>query len=360
MNSTRLVDPQEDVPVAAARPVPPAPRSRPSPLRRWLAFGNISALYVFLLLFVIFSLWIPETFLAWTTWKTLLDNQAVTALAALALVLPLSAGVFNLAIGLQVGAGSIVVGWLLVNQQMGVVPAMVLTAAGGLLVGLLSGLLVVKARVDSFIATLGISSLLAALVTGVSGGEQILGVPEHFATIGSGEVFGITYPVLIMIIVAVLLWYVLERTPVGRRIYATGGNIEAARLSGVRTSSVVLGTLMACGAIAALAGMLVTARLGNADPTIGAGYLLPAFTAAFLGATQFRGGRFNIWGTVVAVYVLAAGVKGLQLAGAPVWIPDAFNGAALLIAVAMAKYQADPGRTSAVRRLLRMNRAVSV
>ena len=113
---------------------------------------------------------------------------------------------------------------------------------------------------------------------------------------------------------------------------------------------------MACGAIASLAGVLVTARLANADPTVGPSYLLPAFTAAFLGSTQFKGGRFNVLGTLVAVYVLAVGVKGLQLAGAPVWIPDAFNGASLLIAVGLSKFAA-PGalpsrRLSAIRGLI--------
>jgi ribose transport system permease protein len=116
---------------------------------------------------------------------------------------------------------------------------------------------------------------------------------------------------------------------------------------------VILGALIACAAIAALAGILVSSSLGAGDPTIGPSYLLPAFSAAFLGSTQFSGGRFNVWGTIVAVYVLATGVKGLQLAGAPIWIPDLFNGAALLIAVGMAKYQGGPQQKAAIRRLLR-------
>lgn len=336
-------------------PAPPSAR-RGARARAFFAFGNISALYVFALIFVVFALWIPETFLRWPTWRALLDNGAVTAIAALGLLLPLSAGVFNLAIGLQVGFGSIVVGALLIDAGVPLVPAMLLTVAAGAVVGLLSGLLVVRARIDSFIATLGVSSLLAAAITLVSGGEQILGAPASFVAVGTGDLLGVTYPVIFVVLIAIALWYVLERTPLGRRVYATGGNPDAARLAGVRTSAVVVGTLVACGAVAAFAGMLVTARLGNADPVIGPQYLLPAFTAAFLGSTQFKGGRFNVLGTVVAVYVLAAGVKGLQLAGAPVWIPDAFNGAALLVAVALAKYQADAGRAGALSRLLRLDR----
>jgi ribose transport system permease protein len=340
-----------------ARSGAPAPSRSSAPLspakvRRLLGFRNISAIYVFALIFIVFGLTIPDTFLASGTWRSLLDNQSITGIAAIALVVPLAAGVFNLAIGLQVGACSIIVGWLLVNQGLPIAVAVPLTAVVGILIGLLSGLIIIKWHIDSFIATLGVSSLLAALITGISGGEQILGVPAAFADFGTGQILGITYPVIVLLVVALIVWHLLERTPAGRRVYATGGNIESARLAGVNTNAVILGSLMACGLLASIAGMLVTSKLANADPTIGAGYLLPAFTAAFLGSTQFRGGRFNVWGTVLAVYVLATGVKGLQLSGAPVWIPDAFNGAALLIAVAMAKHQGHLGRTSAIRRML--------
>ncbi|MET0430564.1 MAG: hypothetical protein ABW026_18950, partial [Microvirga sp.] len=108
--------------------------------------------------------------------------------------------------------------------------------------------------------------------------------------------------------------------------------------------------------IAAFAGILESANLGNGDPTVGPSYLLPAFSAAFLGSTQFRGGRFNVWGTIVAVYVLATGVKGLQLAGAPIWIPDLFNGAALLLAVGLANFESTASRAGAIRRVLRIDR----
>jgi len=319
---------------APSRPAPVLPR-----LRRWLAFRNISAIYLGVLTFAVFAVWIPDTFLDWTTWKTVLDAQAIAGLAAVALVVPLAAGVFNLAIGAQVGLSSIVVGWLIVDRGQGVATSILLTVAAGVVIGLVTGVLVVRARIDSLIATLGTSSLLAALVTAVSGGQQILGVPDGLSRLGSGDVAGFTYPVIGLGLIALLVWYLLERTPVGRHIYATGGNAEAARLAGVRIDAVVVGSLALCGAVTAVAGVLVTARLANADPTIGPSYLLPAFTAAFLGSTQFKGGRFNVWGTVVSVYVLAMGVKGFQLAGAPVWIPDVFNGVILLAAVAMSKLQ---------------------
>jgi ribose transport system permease protein len=350
--------------VASNQPPPSghgAPKRRRDPalrrsLLRSLSFRNISALYVFVVIFIVFSLWVPETFLVGDTWKALLDSQAVTALLAVGLVCALSAGAFELAIGAELGFGAILVAWLLAKQGVPIVPSLALTLLAGAVIGLVNGLLIVKVRIDSFIATLGVSSILLAMIAWVSTSQQILGLSQSFQKIGTSELLGITLPVYIMLAVALVTWYVLERTPAGRRVYATGGNAEAARLAGVRTEMVVVGSLIACGTIAALAGVLVSSRLGTGDPTIGPAYLLPAFSAAFLGSTQFRGGRFNVWGTVLAVYVLATGVKGLQLAGAPIWIPDLFNGVALLIAVGMAKYQGAAHRAGAVRRLLRLDR----
>jgi ribose transport system permease protein len=322
-------------------------------LARALSFRNISALYIFVAMFILFSIWVPDTFLDWDTWKTLFDSQAVTAIVAIGLVVALSAGTYDLAIGAELGFGAIVVAWFLVDKGVPVVPAIALTLLVGAIVGLLNGLLIVKVKIDSFIATLGVSSILLALIAWVSSSQQILGLGEGFQNIGTTEILDVTIPVYLMLLVGLVVWYVLERTPVGRRIYATGGNIEAARLAGVKVSRIIVGSLIACGVIATFAGILVSANIGTGDPTIGPAYLLPAFSAAFLGSTQFRGGRFNVWGTVVAVYVLATGVKGLQLAGAPLWIPDLFNGVALLLAVGLAKFETSVAARQAVGRFLR-------
>jgi ribose transport system permease protein len=343
--------------VESYTPEAPAGRRRTSSsLRRTLSFRNISAVYILIALIALFALWVPDTFLRWDTFRTLVDAQSITAIVAVGLVVPLAAGLFNLAVGTEVGMGAILAAWLLSKQGVPILPAIVLTLLGGALIGTLSGLLIVRARIDSFIATLGVSSILLALISWISGSQQILDLGTSFQNLGSGQLLGITYPVYMMLALGLVVAYVLERTPAGRRVHATGGNLEAARLAGVRTSRVIILSTMACGAIAALAGLLVSSRLGTGDPTIGPGYLLPAFAAAFLGSTQFRGGRYNVAGTILAVFVLGVGVKGLQLAGAPVWIPDLFNGAALLIAVGMAKYQGTTGRAAAIGRMLRRDR----
>lgn len=336
--------------------LPPSSAARPSfisVLRRSLSFRNVSVLYVFVIMFVIFALWVPSTFLTWGVWRTLFDEQAITVIAAIGLTIPLAAGAVDLAVGMEVGFGAIIVAWLLVDHGFPVVPAIALTLVGGGLVGVAQGLLITKARIDSIIATLGVSSLLTAAIAWVSGSTQILNLPAKFESIGLDQLLGLTLPVWIMLGLAVIVWYVMERTPVGRRLYATGGNIEAARLAGVSTSRVLIGAMVTCGILAAIAGLLASSQIDTGDPTIGPGYLLPTFSAAFLGSTQFRGGRFNVWGTVAAAYTLAVGVKGLQLAGAPVWLPSLFNGAALLLAVGLARYERTTARAAAIGRLTR-------
>jgi ribose transport system permease protein len=328
-------------------------------VRSALSFRNAAALYVFVLLFVVFALWVPGTFLTWGTWRSLLSDQAITCLVAVGLVVPIAAGVFDLAVGAEVGLGAIVVAWLLVDHSVAIELAIVLSLMAGACVGVFSWLMITRFRISAFIATLGVSSVLIALVNWISASQQILNLPVSFSRLGNGQLLGLGYPFYVMLVVSAVVWYVLERTPFGRRVYATGGSVEAATLAGVRTSRVILFALVACGVIAAMGGVLQSAQLSTGDPTLGPGFLLPTIAAVFLGSTQFRGGRYNVWGTVVAAYVLATGVKGLQLAGAPIWIPDLFNGLALLIAVGLAAYRRPPiSRADAIRRLLRRSRPV--
>jgi ribose transport system permease protein len=333
----------------------------PSALERFgrtMSIRNASAVYLFVLLFVVFSLWEPSTFLTVRTWRSLLDNQAISAMVAIALVVPLSAGVVDLAVGSEVGLGAILVAWLLANQGLPVPVAIVTSLLAGAAVGLVVTALIVRARIGSFIATLAMSSILLAVIDWISGSQQILNLGSGFQAIATDQLLGVTYPVYILAALAVIVWYFLERTALGRRIHATGGNVEAARLAGVRTSRMILISTVACGVITALAGVLASSQLATGDPTIATSYLLPAFAAAFLGSTQFQEGRFNVAGTLVAVAVLAVGVQGLQLAGAPIWLPDLFDGVALLLAVGFAQVQKAPGaRTAAIRRTLRLSGA---
>ena len=300
-----------------------------------LSVRNISLVYVWALLFLVFSLWVPSTFLTATTWKSLAAEQAVTTILALAVVISLSSGVFDLSVGAVLGAAAVFVAHFMVSNGVAPIPASLLTLVGAAVVGTVSATAVVVFRINSFIATLGISSILSALIVAISGNQQIIGLPESFVSWTTFQLFGIQGSFWIALGLALVIWFFLEHRPIGRHMYATGASPDSARLAGVRTDQIVFGTMICTALIAGIAGIVVTSRLGTGSPTIGPPYLLPAFAAAFLGSTQVKPGRFNVLGTLIAVYALATSVKGLQLAGAPIWLPELFNGAALLVAVAV-------------------------
>lgn len=323
---------------------------------RALSFWNISAVYIFIAIFLIFSIVTPRTFLQPGVWLTLLDAQSITVIAAIAVMIPLVTGSFNLAIGYEVGFAGILIAVLQAQLGIHYTVGIPLTLLVGALIGLISGLIITKGRIDSFIATLGVSSILLAALSWMSANRQITGLQDGFRDIATTTWFGITVPTYMMIVIAIIAWYVLERTALGRRMYAAGYNPEGARLAGVNVVRLRIGALIACGIIAAIAGVLLTSRLNTGEPTVGPALLLPALTAVFLGSTQFRGGRFNVWGTLLAVYVLAAGIKGLQLVGSPPYISDLFNGVALLLAVGLSQWERPAARTAAIRRALPFGR----
>jgi ribose transport system permease protein len=154
-----------------------------------------------------------------------------------------------------------------------------------------------------------------------------------------------------MVAAMLVLGYVMEWIPFGRHIYAIGFNQEVARLGGLRIFTCSAITLLASSLFAGLAGVAEAATIGAGSDTVGPSYLLPAFAAAFLGATQFRRGRFNPWGTVVAVLLLGTGDVGLLVVGAPAWSPDVFSGAMLIVAVSLT---AHGGRVPALRNLCKL------
>lgn len=318
---------------------------------RALSFRNISAVYIFVVMFVAFSIWIPDRFLQTGVWRSMLDAEALTGLAALAALIPLVTGSLNLAIGAQVGFTAILSAYLLARAGLPIVVQLPLVIVVGALIGLVTALVITRLRVEPIVATLAMSSILLAGMAWVSDSQQILDLGPDYSSIATTQWLGVTVPVYLLLAVAVISWYVLERTPVGRRMYAAGFNPASARLAGIAVTRVQTGALMAGGAIAALAGALLTSRLNAGDPTVGPSFLLPALTAVFLGSTQFRGGRFNVWGTIVAMYVLAVGIKGLQLGGSPRWVNDLFYGAALILAVALSQWETTARRAGAVGRL---------
>ncbi len=314
--------------------------TRRSPIK-WRMFSprNIGVVYLYVLIWVVFSIWVPDTWFTWLTHRSVLNQNAILVVVALGLLVPLAAGVFDLSIAGTISASAVMVSWAMVEAGWSVPVAIASALLLGFVVGNINGFLVVKIHIDSFIATLGMGSVLGAFAVWRSSNRSILGFPDSFLSLGKQFAWGLNKTVIIAVVLAFALWFVLEHTALGRYLFATGGAREAARLAGVQTDRYLWGSLVASATFAALGGVMVAMQFGSTQAQSGAPYLLPAFAAAFLGSTQFKR-RFNVWGTVFSVLVLQSGVKGLQLAGVgSTWIESLFFGVALIVAVGFSSYR---------------------
>jgi ribose transport system permease protein len=306
------------------------------PVVRYLALNRLSGVYTWAVLVVLFGIWVPSTFLTSATISSIGANTAVTAMVALALIIPLAGGLFDLSVAATLGVCAVLTLYLQAHG-MSVGLSILVSLATGAAIGVINGLLVVGVGINSFIATLGMSSVLAAFAYWITGGNQLVAsVGSHYVKLGQGTLLGLPDPIWYAAAIALVLFYFTEWTTVGHYLYGIGGNIEAARLVGIRVDRILFGSLVSSGVIAAFAGIVLSAQLGSSSADIGPRYLLPAFSAVLLGATQIKtNGRVNVLGTLVAVILLATGIYGLQLAGAPSFISDLFNGVALIVAVSL-------------------------
>ena len=306
--------------------------------RRRFSFGldRFSALYLWAVFIVVFGVWTPQTFLTTSTLHTVATQQAVSAMIALAVLIPMACGEFDLSVGANANFTGIVAILVQVNLHWNVGLAILFAVFVGLVIGATNGFIVVRFGVSSFIATLGMGSILSALQVIVTGSVQPPPVTSTtWSNISQFKIAGTQIVVFYMLVLGIIAWWLMQHTPAGRYIMATGGNREAARLSGVRVDAWSWRTLAISGAISGLSGVLYTSLTGP-SLTFGSSLLLPAFAAAFLGSTQIFPGRFNVWGTLIAIYVLATGVQGLELVSGAQWLSDMFNGVALILAVGLA------------------------
>ena len=298
-------------------------------------FDRFSGLYLLALFIVVFGLWVPDQFLTTSTLHSVAAQQAVTGIVALAILIPLAAGLYDLSVGATAGLCGITAVVMMNDHQWAPVAAIAFGIAIAVTIGCVNSFIVVKLGVNSFIATLGMGSILSATQVIVSHNAQPLPpTSTGWNNFTQTDVGGFQIVVLYLIIIAFVLWWMTAHTPAGRYLYAIGGNAEAARLSGVRIERYTGFALVTSATIAGVAGIMFCS-LNGPSLNFGGTLLLPAFAAAFLGSTQLIPGRFNVWGTLLAIYVLAVGVQGLQLVSGASWLNEMFNGVALIIAVAL-------------------------
>jgi ribose transport system permease protein len=216
---------------------------------------------------------------------------------------------------------------------------MLIVLACGALTGLINGLLVEVAQIDSFIATLGTGTILYALALWHTEGRQVMGVlPPAFIGINTTTIFGVPIPAFYVLAIAIAMWVVAERLPLGRHVYAIGANEKAAALNGIPVRTYIIGVFCASGLMTAFAGCVLAAKLRIGQANVGLDYLLPALVGAFLGSTTIKPGRVNVWGTLCGVLILAVGISGIQQLGGAFFVEPLFNGTTLVISIGLASF----------------------
>ncbi|GAB2746182.1 ABC transporter permease [Streptomyces bullii] len=332
------------------RPDGPVPAARPRGPGGHLV-GAYGLLALTALLCLVFSLTLPRTFPTAATLDAILSNQSIPAVLALAAMVPIVTRAFDLSLGYGLGLAHVMVMQLVVHEGWPWQLACLVVIAGGAVVGVLNGVIVEFGRIDSFIATLGTGSMLYAVTGWVTDGGRIVpgpqGLPAAFTDLYDSTFLGLPVPAFYVLALAVVLWVVLERLPLGRYLYVVGSNRRAADLVGIPTRRYSVYTFAVSGLIVGFAGVLLAAQQQIGNPSVGLDYLLPAFVGALLGSTAIKPGRPNAPGTVVAVAVLAVGLTGIGQMGADFWTIPLFHGGTLLLAVGLAGYSARRLRTSA-------------
>ncbi|MCW2830465.1 MAG: hypothetical protein JWP31_1157 [Aeromicrobium sp.] len=318
------------------RATPPA-TSKARGASKWLVYGErYGLLLVIVAVIITFSAMYPDSFATSNNWRTILASQSVTVVIALALMVPLLAGNFDLSVGSVAVLSSIIAAGLMSRHDVGLGWAILLVLLMAAAIGMVNGALVSRLGLDGFIATLGTSTILGGLIVWYSEGLSIAsGISDGLVEFGAAEWLGAPKLAWVALIVALLVGYCVTQTPIGRKLVSIGSSAPAATLVGIPVGLMVFSTYVISALMGGMAGILLLAQQGSANPSgDGIGILLPAVAAVFLGASTWNPGQFNVVGTVLGLLLVAVTVSGLTLAGAEPWVNPVTYGSALTLAVA--------------------------
>jgi ribose transport system permease protein len=283
-----------------------------------------------------FFSWRSDAFGSTSTVKLILSTQTVILIATLGVMVSLAVQEFDLSIGSVVGFGGCLVAVLDGVHGWAPGPAILATVAVCAVFGALNAALSVLLGIPSIIVTLGTGTLLTGITLGVTDSKVVTGISVKTVRFMTDPfLFGIPAPFYLGLLLCLVAWFVLQHTPLGRRMIFIAENREVARLAGLRVTLIRAGALVATAVLGGLAGIVLAGTNGAANPQAGSYYLLPTFAAAFLGSTTIVPGRFNAWGSFVAVYFLTTGITGLQYLGYAGWPEQVFYGGSLVAAVTL-------------------------
>jgi ribose transport system permease protein len=306
------------------------------PIAEWIE--RFALVLVWAAVIVVFGILRPESFLTWSNFSTIFGSQAVIVIIALGLVVPLTAGDYDLSIASGLTLAGTVLALLNARWGVPIIWSILAALAVGALVGFVNGFFVIYFRINSLIVTLGMGTFIHGITLWLGDQQTISGVSDNLVNaVIVTRLFGVPLGFYYALTLCAAIWYVLSYTALGRRMLFVGRGREVARLSGIRVDRIRWGCLMTSGAIGGMAGVIYVGTTAAADPSSGLTFLLPAFAAAFLGATSVNPGRFNPWGAMISVYFLVTGITGLSILGVSTFVQDLFYGGALVVAVTLSQ-----------------------
>jgi ribose transport system permease protein len=305
--------------------------------RAWNGFIQSQALVLLFFLVIVsagISLFAPR-FLDVGNMAVVTRQTSFIALVSLGQLLCLIAGVIDLSVGTTAGFAGICAALLMNSTTLNPYLAMLAGILVGATVGLVNGLLVTKVKLNPFIVTLSMSFVISGLILVVTGGWAIPNMPETIQWLGKSSAGPVPVPTIITLIVAMILAFMLNRTYIGRHIFAIGGNKDAASLVGIRVDRLIILVYVLSGCLAALAGVLMMARLASGQPTVGDTWLLPSFAAPILGGAALSGGAGSVLGTLVGALLMTVIQNAIVMTGMSVYWENVVVGLVLIAAIVM-------------------------
>ncbi len=304
--------------------------------RAWLRLvgGTQGALVGLILLCIVFAILSP-VFLSLRNGLNVIDQVTVLGIIAIGMTAVIVIGGIDLSVGSILALSMMAMGWLSNDKGLPFPLAMLLGVSVGAACGLGNGLLITRAKLPPFIATLAMMTVARGLANIITNGEQIVGYPDWFTALSTQRHLGfLSATVALFIILLVVSYVILQFRVVGRNLYAIGGSREVARLAGIHVDTLTTAVYVVAGLLSGIAGVVLAARLDSSQPSAGLGYELDAIAAVVIGGASLSGGIGGIGGTIVGVLIIGVLHNGLNLVGVSPFIQQIVVGAVIAIAVA--------------------------
>lgn len=297
-------------------------------------YGKAGVLIILLLMVIILTVLRPDTFFTYRNLINIVRQVSFYAMVGMGAMVVLVGGDFDLSAGSLIGLVSILTTMpLAANANLPLIVPFLIAVAAGIVVGVINGVLVAYCGMPAFIATLGMQILLRGLALYISNGRPINNLPSGFTFLGGGSFGIVPVPIIILIILALITWYMMKYTRIGRHIYAIGGNAQAAVVSGVNAKALKVFTFIFAGITAAIAGMVLTARVASGNASSGEGYELQAIAGCVIGGVSLNGGVGSVYGVICGVLVIGVLNNGMDLMNVSGYMQQIAQGIIIIAAV---------------------------